>query len=322
MEGPTARRVKLGLALGGGAARGWSHIGVLRVLEEAGIVPDVIAGSSIGAVVGGCYAAGKLETLENFATSLTKRGVVGLMDFHISGSGLIAGNRVRKLLDRDLRDFRIEALPVRFGAIATELGTGHEIWLTRGSLVDAMRASYALPGVFDPVKLGGRWLMDGALVNPVPVTAARALGADVVVCVNLNGDIRLRGTVIQSLDTEPMGPETAAVAQPAEDADQPWLWSMLPGRKGRPKGESAPGMATVMVDAFNITQDRISRSRLAGDPPDLMIAPKLALMGLFEFQRAAECIELGRQAAQRALPDIRELIADVGAAGRNPGAGP
>src|SRR5215203_4137300 len=197
-ERETRTKLKIGIALGGGAARGWSHIGVMRVLEREGIVPDVIAGSSVGAVVGGCYATGKLDEVEAFARSLTKRRVMGLLDFPISGSGLIGGDRLRRLIERDLGQMRVEELPIRFVTIATELGTGHEIWLTRGPLVAAMRASYALPGIFDPVKFGGRWLMDGALVNPIPITTARALGADIVICVNLNGDVRLRGTVIQS----------------------------------------------------------------------------------------------------------------------------
>ncbi len=302
-------KVKIGLALGGGAARGWSHIGVLRVLEEAGIVPDVIAGCSIGAVVGGCYAAGKLEELEAFALSLTKRRVMGLLDFHFSGAGLIAGGRLQRLLDQDLTDRRVETLPIRFCTIATELVSGHEIWLTRGPLVQAMRASYALPGVFDPVLVGGRWLMDGALVNPIPITAARALGADIVICVNLNGEVRVRGTVIQSYDTEEASDE-----QEIEEAIEaaPRRWGIFPtSRADKPRKPNAPGIATVMVDAFNITQDRIARSRLAGDPPDVMVAPKLARMGLFEFHRAQECIALGRQATERALPDILEIIQEV-----------
>src|SRR3712207_3470784 len=146
-------KFRIGLALGGGAARGWSHIGVLRILHEAGIVPDVIAGCSIGAVVGGCYAAGKLDELETFALSLTKRRVMGLLDFHITGSGLIGGGRLQRLLEQDLTGQRIETLPMRFCTIATELVTGHEIWLTKGPLVQAMRASYALPGIFDPVMI-------------------------------------------------------------------------------------------------------------------------------------------------------------------------
>lgn len=298
------KRLKIGLALGGGAARGWSHIGVLRVLIREGILPDIIAGCSIGAVVGGCYAAGKLDEIEEFARSLTKRRIMGLLDFHIRGSGLIAGDRLRRLLEQNLTGLRMEQLPIRLGAVATELGTGHEIWLTKGSVVEAMCASYALPGVFDPVRLGGRWLMDGALVNPVPVTVARAFGADLVICVNLNGEIRLRGgTVIQGHETDEV------VEAVAEEAHGGWLFGAL-SRSARPNRRTPdlPGIAGVMIDAFNITQDRISRSRLAGDPPDMMIAPKTAPIGLFEFHRAAECIELGRLAAERALPEIREVL--------------
>lgn len=298
-------RPRIGLALGGGAARGWAHIGVLDVLTEAGYAPDVIAGTSIGAVVGGCYAAGKLEQLREFALGLTKRRVVGLMDFHIGGAGLIAGGRLKRLLERDLTGIQIADLQHRFAAVATELGTGHEIWLTRGALIDALRASYALPGVFDPVKLGGRWLMDGALVNPVPVTVARALGADVVLCVNLNSDLSGRGTVIQSYgadaDPEPVETRPAAAG---------WLGGMRERMRGIVgRSSDQPGLAGVMVDAFNITQDRISRSRLAGDPPDVMIGPKLARVGLFDFHRAEETMALGRAAAERALDEIGAMLA-------------
>lgn len=303
-------RPKIGLALGGGAARGWAHLGVLDVLTEAGYAPDVIAGTSIGAVVGGCYAAGKYEALSDFAISLTKRRVVGLMDFHIGGSGLIAGSRLKRLLERDLTGQRIEDLPLRFVAIATELGTGHEIWLTHGQLVEALRASYALPGVFDPVRLGGRWLMDGALVNPVPVTAARALGADIVICVNLNSDLSGRGTTIQNHGAEPDPvPELDAEERPVSR----WFGGItgaarrVRGMVGR-NASDQPGLAGVMIDAFNITQDRISRSRLAGDPPDVMIGPKLARIGLFDFHRADEAIALGRHAAERMLDEIEAVV--------------
>lgn len=300
----TARKLKIGLALGGGAARGWAHIGVMRALMAAGIKPDVIAGSSIGAVVGGCYAADKLDQLEAFARSLTKRRVMGLLDFHIGGSGLIGGGRLQRLLDQDLTSERVETLPIRFCTIATELGTGHEVWLTQGPLVQALRASYALPGIFDPVQVGGRWMMDGALVNPIPITAARALGADLVICVNLNGEVRARGTVIQSYTSETTDQQEIETV-----ISEPRRWRFFPpARANKLPKPDAPGLATVMVDAFNITQDRIARSRLAGDPPDIMIAPKLARMGLFEFHRAGELIDLGRQAAERILPDITTLI--------------
>lgn len=308
------RRLKIGLALGGGAARGWSHIGVLSVLKRAGIEPDVVAGSSIGAVVGGCYAAGKLDDIEAFARSLTKRRVIGLLDFHIGASGLIAGERLRRLLEADLKGLRIEDLPTTFATVATELGSGHEVWLTKGPLVQAVNASYALPGLIDPVSVRGRLLIDGALVNPVPVTTARALGADLVICVNLNGDLKLRGTTIQSLGHDEGEDEVVEAV-----IEEPRRWGLfgpvrdaadrVRGRRLKPR--LGPGIASVMIDAFNITQDRISRSRLAGDPPDLMIAPKLAPIGLFEFHRAAEAIELGAQAAERALPDLTELLAQA-----------
>lgn len=310
-------RLKIGLALGGGAARGWSHIGVLRVLAEAGIEPDVVAGSSIGAVVGGCYAAGRLDDLERFARDLTKRRVLGLLDFHIGASGLIAGQRLKKLLEVDLGGLRIEDLPRTFAAIATELGTGHEVWLTKGPLVQAVNASYALPGIIDPVRICGRLLMDGALINPVPVTTARALGADIVLCVNLNGDLKLRGTTIQSLDPHPDDEEEDEVVEAVIEEPRRWgLFGPVRGAADRvmnrpPKPRIGPGVASVMIDAFNITQDRISRSRLAGDPPDLMIAPKLGGIGLFEFHRAAEIIDLGAQAARRVLPDLEELLSEA-----------
>ncbi|MCU0885578.1 MAG: patatin-like phospholipase family protein [Beijerinckiaceae bacterium] len=312
-EAPVGR-ARLGLALGGGAARGWAHIGVLKTLAKAGIKPDIIAGTSIGSLVGGVFAAGRLQDLEDWARSLTKRRMVGLMDFHIGGSGLISGERLKRLLGTELMDITIEELPVNYAAIATELGTGHEIWLTHGLLVDAMRASYALPGVFDPVKLGGRWLMDGAMVNPIPVSAARALGADVVICVNLNGDAGGRGTIIQShradRDDTPMTPELDV--RPSAT----WLSSFSGAAQrvrslvGRAQDDNpAPGLVGVMIDAFNITQDRISRSRLAGDPPDAMISPRLGKIGLFDFHRAAETIEHGEIAAERAIDDIMAAIA-------------
>jgi NTE family protein len=311
-SGREAPRARIGLALGSGAARGWAHIGVLKALAGAGVKPHVIAGTSMGAVVGGSFAAGKLDELEAWARTLTKRRMVTLMDFHIGGAGLMSGEKLKRLLTHELSEQVIESLPVTFAAVATELGTGHEIWLTRGKLVEAMRASYALPGIFDPVTLAGRTLMDGALVNPVPVTAARALGADVVICVNLNGDVGGRGTTIQShaADPEHLAPEV--VVTPSGG----WLTS-ISGAAQRVKGmivrasdePHGPGLAGVMIDAFNITQDRIARSRLAGDPPDAMISPRLGKIGLFDFHRADDAIEAGRVAAERMMEDIMAAIA-------------
>src|SRR5262245_14915329 len=187
---------RIGIALGGGAARGFAHIGVLRVLAQNNIVPDIVVGTSIGAAVGACYAAGHLDAFEDWARHLTSRGVLSYLDISLGGSGLIGGARLAARLEQTLGDTLIEDLPRRYAAIATELGTGHEIWLTHGRALDAARASYALPGIFTPIRVGGRWLVDGALVNPVPVSAARALGARLVIAVNLNADLLGRGSTI------------------------------------------------------------------------------------------------------------------------------
>lgn len=282
----------IGLALGSGVARGWAHIGVLAELEDAGLAPDIVCGSSIGAVVGGAFAAGKLPEMEEFARSTTLRRMFGMLDVSLGG-GLFGGKRLEARLAQSLGGMKIETLPRRFAAVATEVGTGHEIWLSRGDLVTAMRASYALPGVFEPVRMDGRWLFDGALTNPVPITACRALGADLVIAVNLNADSVGRGTVIQDHVRLQGDEPTSARGR------------MIAG------GGGSLGMATVMVDAFNITQDRITRSRLAGDPPDIMLPVKVGRIGLFEFHRADEAIALGREAARRAVPDIREQIGQM-----------
>lgn len=298
--------VKIGLALGGGAARGWAHIGVMKALSAAGIKPDIIVGTSIGAVVGGCYAAGHLENLEGFARELTPRRIFGLLDFNLSGNGLIGGQRLCERLDMHLGDRMIEDLDTRFTAVATEVGTGHEHWLSRGRLVDAVRASYALPGIFKPVRINGRWLFDGAIVNPIPVSVCRALGARYVIAVNLNFDVLGRGSIVPSPhmhydDVE--DEETFDEPETPPSGMRGLLQRQIFGR-----GDGAPGISTVMVDAFNIVQDRIARSRLAGDPPDAMLSPRLQDVGLFDFHRADELIERGQQAVERQLDDIvREI---------------
>ncbi|MEQ1671745.1 MAG: patatin-like phospholipase family protein [Hyphomicrobium sp.] len=300
--------VKIGLALGGGAARGWAHIGVLKALHEAGIRPDIIAGTSIGAVVGGCYSSGHLADLEGFARELTPRRIFGYLDFNLAGNGLIGGQKLCDRLDRHLGDRLIEDLDTRFTAVATEIGTGHEHWLSRGKLVDAVRASYALPGIFKPVRVNGRWLFDGALVNPIPVSVCRALGARYVIAVNLNFDVLGRGSVVPSPDVhfDDDGPADEPVAELIETPARGMRGLLQRQIFGR--GDGAPGISTVMVDAFNIVQDRIARSRLAGDPPDAMISPRLQDVGLFDFHRADELIARGMQAANRQLEDISREI--------------
>ncbi|HUO54964.1 MAG TPA: patatin-like phospholipase family protein [Rhodoblastus sp.] len=307
------RRPRIGLALGSGAARGWSHIGVLQELEARQVPVDVIAGCSIGAVVGGCYAAGKLAELEHFARSLTKRRVFSLMDLSFSGAGMMSGGKLRDELARELEGRQIENLPITFGAVATEIGAGHEVWLRKGDLVHAIRASYAMPGIFEPLRIDHRWLFDGALVNPVPVTLCRAMGAELVIAVNLVGDAAYRGTLIadaaaMSIEAEPDEHDN----REAREQDQALRRSPEARQLRRQFGRAAngaPGIAAAMLDAFNITQDRIARSRLAGDPPDVLIAARLSRIGFFDFHRADELITLGREAARRALNDIAEVAA-------------
>jgi NTE family protein len=305
---PTAERPSIGLALGGGGARGFAHVGVIRALVARGIKPDVIVGTSIGAVVGGCYAAGRLDAIEQWARGLTRRGILSYLDISLVGSGLIGGGKLAAQLEQTLGDTDIESLPVRFATIATEVGTGHEIWLTRGRLVDAVRASYALPGIFPPVGLSGRWLVDGALVNPVPVSAARVFGARLVIAVNLNSDILGRSITMS-------GDESRAAEETFEqDEDKPRrglraLFGVERTIKRQFFGDARPGIPTVMVDAFNIMQDRITRARLAGDPPDVTIAPRLGHVGWFDFHRAPEAIEAGARTTERTLEVIDEAIA-------------
>jgi NTE family protein len=308
---PAPRRPKIGLALGAGAARGWSHIGILRELDAVGFKPDVIAGTSIGALVGGCYAAGELDAIEAFSCSLTRRRVLSLLDLSFSGGGLFSGARLREMLEQALGGKRFEDLPIPFAAVATEISSGHEIWLRNGPLARALPASYALPGLLEPALIDGRWLFDGALVNPIPVSVCRALGADLVVAINLVSDSMFRGTVIGDRN---IGEETTeALVEKVEESKRSWFGAMpspaaMLKRTMRRGVNDAPGVASVMLDAFSITQDRIARSRLAGDPPDVMINVRLEQFGLFDFHRAEGMIEIGRDVARRRLQDIVEHV--------------
>jgi NTE family protein len=299
----------IGLVLGGGAARGFAHIGIIRTLIAKGFTPDIITGTSIGAVVGGCYAAGKLDDIEAWSRSLTRRGLLSYLDVSFGGSGLISGAKLTEKITGGIGDLSIEQLPIRYAAIATEIGTGHEIWITRGRLAEAMRASYALPGIFPPVRLGERWLVDGALVNPVPVSVARALGARIVIAVNVNTDLFGRGTAVPDQGEAPPPPEPPI----EEEVVSRGLFGLFSSEKNAKRHilgtESRPGLSTVMVEAFNIMQDRITRARLAGDPPDLLISPRVGRIGLFDFHRAEDAISLGAEAAERALEGFDELVA-------------
>ena len=304
------RKPVIGLALGGGAARGFAHIGILKTLIAHGIVPDVAVGTSIGAVVGGAYAAGHLDRLEEWARSLQPRNILGYLDIRLNGSGLIGGTKLAAELEAAMGTNLIEDLPIKFATVATEIRTGHEIWLTHGPMVDALRASYALPGIFQPVFVGDRWLVDGALVNPVPVSAARAFGAEIVIAANLSSDVFAHSTTIYSYGQKSAVAPAPEVLDPAPPRGRLGKFFSAEKTVKREFFGSAgrPGISTVMVDAFNIMQDRITRARLAGDPPDLLISPRVGQVGWFDFHRADDLIAHGARAAERAIESIQEAI--------------
>jgi NTE family protein len=312
-EGPdkiglgSIRRPIIGLALGGGAARGFAHIGIVRTLIAHGIVPNVVVGTSIGAVVGGAYAAGHLDKLEEWARGLQPRSVLGYLDIRLNGSGLIGGDKLAAQLEAAMGQTLIEDLPLKFASVATEVRTGHEIWLTHGRMVDALRASYALPGIFSPVLAGDRWLVDGALVNPVPVSAARALGAEIVIAANLSSDIFTHSTTIYSHGASAAA-KAAAESAPAKRGFGKFFSPERAVKREFFGGGGRPGISSIMVDAFNIMQDRITRARLAGDPPDLLISPRVGQIGWFDFHRADDLIAHGVRAAERAIVSIQEAI--------------
>lgn len=304
---PPLNRPLIGLALGSGLARGWAHIGVLRELKRHGIEPDIIAGTSMGSVVGGAYALGQLDELEEWALSLNKLSILKYLDVRVGKSGMLAGERLHKLMTKRFKKTDIENLPLPFVAVSADMTTGHEVWLREGSAVDAMRASFALPGIFPPMQRDHRWLVDGALVNPVPVSVCQALGAHMTIAVNLNGDTL--GKIQKDTDFVPrvMGfdPLTDPEIPPQRRGSmtkKPLLQKLF-----QRKDAKTPSLLGVMINAFNITQDRLTRSRLAGDPPDIHIAPEIGDIGLMEFNRAEEIIRAGELAVRKKMPQIREV---------------
>ena len=305
---------KIGLALGSGSARGWAHIGVIRALAEEGIEPDIITGCSIGALVGAAYAKGELDNLEDWVRQLKWKEIVDLMDISFLGGGFLKGDKLIDFFKKGTKDIDIEDLDIPYGAVTTDFDSGREIWLQNGSLLDAVRASIALPGLFTPVERDGRWHVDGGLVNPVPVSLCRAMGAEIVIAVNLNGDVV--GKHQRKKDKE------QAEKRKQETAAEMELWdrfvAMLKNSVGSKKetwlkelmGEKddMPGMFEILAGSINIMQDRITRSRMAGDPPDLMLTPRLAHIGVLEFDRADEVIAEGSASVERMLTAMEYLF--------------
>ena len=301
---------KIGLALGSGLARGFAHIGVVRALKRHGIVPTIVSGTSMGALIGGAHLANKLDNVEEWAYSLNRSKVMSYLDFSrgiiSGGGGMIGGEKLVKLMEDNFGDIRVEDLLYPFVAISTDMVTGHEVWMRKGRLVDVMRASFSVPGIFPPVSVNGRWLIDGALVNPVPVSACTAVGARMTIAVNVNGDII--GKVKRPGDKIP----TVAGFDLLNTEGSPQVdeakKSGLINRIFRREADH-PSVFGVMVSSLNIIQDRLSRSRLAGDPPDVLIVPRIGHIGLLEFDRAEEMIAEGEAAVERAVPDIKAAYA-------------
>ena len=284
---------KLGIALGSGGARGWAHIGVLGALAQARLEPDIVCGTSIGAVIGAVFLAGGLPEFALYVRRMNRVRLSQYFDFKFGAGGMIAGNRVLRKLQPIFRDVpRIEDLPGLFGCVATDLSTGDEVWLRDGRVLDALAASYAIPGLFPPAQLGRRWLIDGAFVNPVPVSLARALGAGVTIAVDVNAGI-LTPLALDGEEPELPGPRLIG---------QGLIRAFFGHRKG------GPSSFGVMARALQIVQTRLSRIRLAEDPPALVLRPQVGHIRPMEFHRAAECIAAGEAAVRAALPLIREML--------------
>lgn len=284
----------IGVALGSGSARGWAHIGILQGLEEIGVRPQVVAGTSIGALVGAVYVSGQLDEFAEWVQTLSARDVFSLMDFTLSG-GVVKGERLFGFFEERHKNPEIESLEQRYVSVATEMKSGREVWITKGSILPAARASCALPGVFPPVKFEGRWMLDGGLVNPVPVSACRALGADVVIAVNLNA--QLVGAHLARPLMEEIEPEPATKAERT-------LWQRAVTYLSSGDGEN-PSFFDSVGASINIMQDRITRSRMAGDPAEIILSPVLDNYALMDFHRAAQAIAEGRRLVEANAATIR-----------------
>lgn len=286
----------VGLALGSGSARGWAHIGIIQGLEDIGVRPQVVAGTSIGALVGAVYVSGQLQAFADWVQTLTTRDIIKLMDLTFSG-GVVKGETLFGHFTEHHRDPNIEELEQRFVSVATEMRSGREIWITHGPVFAAARASCALPGLFSPVKHNDHWMLDGGLVNPVPVSACRALGADVVIAINLNAQLvgaHLSRASRQEAEKQATKPERSMWQRAFQylasgDADK-------------------PGFFDVVAASVNIMQDRITRSRMAGDPPEITLVPMLEDFALMDFHRAGEAIREGRRLIAQHADGIRAWV--------------
>ncbi len=302
------KKPKIGVALGSGGARGWCHIGALRALAEEGIEPDVVAGCSMGALVGAAYVAGELDALEEWAYSVNWRKMAGFLDVNLASGGLIEGKRIVAFLNSIKEDAPIESLNKPFMTIASDMQTGREVWLDKGSIVDAVRASIALPGIISPMQLNGKWLLDGGMTNPVPVSACRAMGAEIVIAINPNANT-LEPHAKRDKGKEPVKSSRDFLDKMLDSVPggvKQSLKTMTPNVFGRKNG--APRYIEVISASIEIMTNQILRSRMAGEPPHVMVNPHLAHMSVLEFYRAKEAVEEGRRATQAVMPLLREYL--------------
>ncbi len=311
MSNSSAKPV-IGLALGSGASRGWSHVGIINALLKAGIEPGVVCGTSVGAMVGGAYVAGNLEKLENWVLESTRSDVLRFFDIKFTQAGFVNAERMNRFLHDYVaaKDLCIEDLPKKYVAVAAELATGREYWFKEGEAAHAIRASMAMPGLFPAVRQNERWLVDGGLVNPVPVSACRALGAEIVIGVNLNSDIvrkknKKTPATKKQEERSTKEQEDEGVLQNLKQQARQYSNSLF--SREREKDE-APGMLSAVSSSINIFQDRITRSRLAGDPADVLISPRLGDIGILEFSRAGEAMKEGEDCVSNAMPEIRRVV--------------
>jgi len=299
------RQVKIGLALGSGAAKGWAHIGVINALERAGIRIDVVAGCSVGALVGAAYATQRLPLMERWVRSFSYWQVIRLMDFSWQRGGLLRGERVFSHVRELIGENNIEQCGLPFGAVATNLSTGRELWLTEGDLHQAVRASCSMPGLLAPVSWNGYWLVDGAVVNPVPISLTRALGADIVIAVDLQHDAHLMQQDLLSVTPE------SADEQPLPQPDS-WsgrLRQRISGLKLR-RVNHTPGAMEIMSTSIQVLENRLKRNRMAGDPPDVLLQPFCPQISTLDFHRAEEAIEAGRLSVEKKMDELLPLVRD------------
>ena len=310
---------RVALALGSGGARGYAHIGVIQVLEERGFRIAGVAGSSMGALVGGVWAAGKLEEFAEWGLQLTRTDVLRLLDVSLGAPGAMRAEKVLARFGELVGDGLIEDLPVPFTAVATDLWSRREVWLQRGRIDLAIRASIALPGIFTPVMLNGRLLADGGLMNPIPVSPMAALETDLTIAVSAGGEREGPATAAASevAEARPVDEWIARFRQGAARAlDTEVVRSILSGRQedelaqeedegGDERGELPAGLSGFDVMNYSLAtmQTLVNRFRLAGSPPDILITIPVNDVRMMHFHRADEMIALGRAAATRALED-------------------